>query len=341
MGSLAVVPTDAPLVLGQRIFALRGRTGVLDNRYLRCVLEAPSVRMQLDQRSSGTTVTGIRQSELTRVRLPLPSVAVQRRIVDILEDHLSRLDAVKLELQAARIRLKAMRKSILLALIPEKERFPASWRQATVAEAGLIELGRQRHPDWHTGPNMRPYLRVANVFEDRFDLRDVKEMHWPEGVFERFKLHSGDVLLNEGQSPELVGRPALYRGTPKDVAFTNSLIRFQANADVLPEFALLVFRRHLHAGRFRSEARITTNIAHLSAARLKPIEFPIPSLQEQSRLVGLARERLDSGSRIEQQVAAVASREGALRRSLLDAAFSGRLTGRASDMDRVEEMADV
>jgi hypothetical protein len=44
---------------------------------------------------------------------------------------------------------------------------------------------------------MKPYLRVANVFEDRIDARDVMEMDF-SGVFERYRLIPGDVLLNEG-----------------------------------------------------------------------------------------------------------------------------------------------
>lgn len=69
------------------------------------------------------------------------------------------------------------------------------------------------------------------------------------------------MLLNEGQTPELLGRPAMYRGEPPGVAFTDSLIRFNAGERVDPEFALLVFRRHMRAGRFKRESRITTNIA--------------------------------------------------------------------------------
>lgn len=168
---------------------------------------------------------------------------------------------------------------------------PTGWVWSSVAEVGKVELGRQRHPHWHTGPNMRPYLRVANVFEDRIDVSDLKEMDFT-GVFERFKLHPGDVLLNEGQTPELLGRPAIYRGYPESVAFTNSLIRFQAGPDVTPEWALLVFRHHMHSGRFKRESRITTNIAHLSATRLKAVEFPVPPLDEQRRIVEILEDHL-------------------------------------------------
>jgi type I restriction enzyme S subunit len=164
------------------------------------------------------------------------------------------------------------------------------------------------------------------------------EMHWPDDTFDRFKLEPGDVLLNEGQSPHLLGRPAIYRGVPSDVAFTNSLLRFKACDGVLPEFALLVFRRHMHAGRFARESRITTNIAHLSARRLKPIEFPIPPVTEQLSIVHEARERLDSVARIEAELKRSQTHALHLRRSLLAAAFSGRLTSSPADALQPEEM---
>ena len=128
---------------------------------------------------------------------------------------------------------------------------------------------------------MKPYLRVANVFEDRIDATDVMQMHFDEADFEKFRLRSGDVLLNEGQSPELLGRPAAYQGEPPDVAFTNSLIRFVPKPGVTSEWALLVFRRHMHMGRFQQESRITTNIAHLALGRFRTVEFPVPPLEVQ------------------------------------------------------------
>jgi type I restriction enzyme S subunit len=214
------------------------------------------------------------------------------------------------------------------------------WRMTTVGGAGRLQLGRARHPDWHVGPEMRPYLRVANVFEDRIVTDDVMTMDF-SGVFEKYRLHPGDILLNEGQSPHLLGRPAIYRGQPADVAFTNSLIRFQASAEVLPEWALLVFRRHMRSGRFRRESRITTNIAHLSMTRLKEVEFPIPPLGEQVRRVEWAGEALLGLARMRENAAQARKRSAGLRRALLDAAFTGRLVGRSVDTEIVEELAGV
>lgn len=330
-GDAAVYTGTQPAVITADCIRLRPIDD-FDPRFIALAMQAPVVKRQVELITSGIAQ---RKVSLARFRsglsIPVPPLEEQRRIVDTLEDHLSRLDAATAYLATAGCRLGAMTTAVLRDAIPDVTSYPATWERSTTAGAGTVELGRQRHPDWHTGPNMRPYLRVANVFEDRIDTSDVMQMHWPAGVFERFQLHDGDVLLNEGQSPDYLGRPAIYRGEPADTAFTNSLIRFRASGRVLPEFALLVFRRHMRSGRFKQESRITTNIAHLSAARLKSIEFPVPPLEEQIGIVSAVRDQLAAIDRMRVEVRQAASHAPALRRSLLAAAFSGRLTGGSLD----------
>lgn len=177
-------------------------------------------------------------------------------------------------------------------------KIPAGWTWAKVRDVGQVKLGRQRSPQHHSGKHMRPYLRVANVYDARIDLCDVMEMNFTPEEYETFRLEPGDVLLNEGQSLEWVGRAAIYRGDPKGACFQNTLIRFRAGPRVLPEFALLVFRHYVYSQRFRRIARWTTNIAHLGSDRFAEVEFPVPPIREQQRIVACADEqftRLDAG----------------------------------------------
>src|SRR5436309_706375 len=104
---------------------------------------------------------------------------------------------------------------------------PPGWCWAKVCEVGAVKLGRQRSPEHHTGDHMRPYLRVANVYEDRIDLSDVLEMNFTPEEFEQYQLRYGDILLNEGQSLEWVGRPAMYRDELPGSCFQNTLVRFR------------------------------------------------------------------------------------------------------------------
>jgi type I restriction enzyme S subunit len=184
---------------------------------------------------------------------------------------------------------------------------PNTWTWARTGDLAEVRLGKARSPASNYGPHMRPYLRVANVLEDRIDTSDITEMNFSPEEYEIYALRSGDILLNDGQSPELVGRPAVYRGEIPYACYQNHLLRFRAGPEVDPEFAVLVFRHYLHAGRFRDVARWTTNIATLSLKRFSDLPFPLPPIEEQAEIVGRARQLLSE----------TASQQAGLRESLL------------------------
>lgn len=214
---------------------------------------------------------------------------------------------------------------------------PDGWAWATVDQTGEVQLGRQRAPRYHSGPNMVPYLRVANVFEDRIDISDVMEMHFSTEDEAAFKLNYNDILLNEGQSLELVGRPAIYRDELPRACFTNTLVRFRPETDVVPEYALALFRYYMHSGRFQKIATITTNIAHLGAGRFAQLEFPLPSHAEQVEIVQRLSEQFAQTS---QQAAAVElglKQAAAQRQNILNSALAGQLV----PQDPNDEPADV
>ena len=83
LGEVAQLGTDK-IALAQRVLTLCGKPGLLDNTFLRYVLQTVYVQGQLLARGSGTTVIGIKQSELRKVLLPVPSLSEQRAIAAIL-----------------------------------------------------------------------------------------------------------------------------------------------------------------------------------------------------------------------------------------------------------------
>lgn len=296
----------------------------IDARYVSYALQRPALRRAVAEQIHGVGRPRLGMVGIRQLSIPLAPLGEQTRVVAALDEHLSRLQAAESAALSAAHRVIALERSIITEASATLDPLP-HWRVMTVADAGEVKLGLQRSPKRHSGPNMRPYLRVANVFEDRIDVSDVMTMDISDAEWERFQLRDGDVLLNEGQSPEFLGRPAIYRGDPPDVAFTNSLIRFKANEDVDPEWALLVFRSHMHNRRFMRESQITTNIAHLAAGRFKTVEFPLPPIEEQRARVAMARARLDACARLRREAEGSLSRARALRRSILAAAFTGQL----------------
>ena len=90
-----VMTTEAPLgevaqldgtkvALAQRVITLRGKPDLLDNTFLKFLLQSSDVQEELRSRGTGTTVVGIRQSELRKVSLTLPPLSEQKAIAGVL-----------------------------------------------------------------------------------------------------------------------------------------------------------------------------------------------------------------------------------------------------------------
>jgi type I restriction enzyme, S subunit len=163
---------------------------------------------------------------------------------------------------------------------------PEGWRRDAIGSLGHVHAGRQRSPHFTDG-RARPYLRVANVFDGFIRTSDVLEMPFADSEFQRYRLTDGDILLNEGQSLDLVGRAAIYRGQPPECAFQNTLVRFRVGTDLTPNYAFQLFR-HLHkSGVFASIATQTTSIAHLGVGRFAGLEVLVPPLAEQRKITAI------------------------------------------------------
>ena len=70
--------------IAQRLLTLRGKQGILDNEYLLYYLQSPIGQALLRARETGTTVTGIKQSEFRKIQIYIPDIENQRKIGGIL-----------------------------------------------------------------------------------------------------------------------------------------------------------------------------------------------------------------------------------------------------------------
>ena len=219
-----------------------------------------------------------------------PEVAEQQKIANCLSslDELVAAQAHKVEA------LKTHKKGMMQQLFPRKGesqprlRFPefrdaGEWEVMRVDDHGTVLAGKAlavKAP----GP-LRPYLRTKNVLDGLIDLSDVLKMPMTDAEFSRFEILDGDVLLNEGQALELVGRASIYRSEFRErCAMQNQLLRFRAFPATCAEFAAQYFRKCQKDGTFANVATKTTSVAHLGSSRFSALELAWPWLPEQQRI---------------------------------------------------------
>lgn len=214
---------------------------------------------------------------------------------------------------------------------------PEGWCWASVDQVGDVLLGRQRAPQYLTGKWSRPYLRVANIKDDRIDFDDIESMDFDDEHFAKYQLLPGDILVSEGQSPHLVGQSAIYRGGIDGLCFQKTLHRFRAvSGGPSPEFAQIVFRAHVRLSVFKAVAAITTNIAHLTLEKFKISRFPLPPLSEQVRIETEVSRILTIADAVDGQAAREKVRLARLRQGVLKWGFEGKLV----DQDPADEPAE-
>lgn len=155
-------------LLNQRVCRLRVRDKGLYNEGFLSMCIQPYLDA-VHAVTSSITVKHLSSRTIEDLPVPLPPRAEQERIVAVIEEHFPRLDAAEAVLQSSERRIGTLEKAILIEASAVVAPL-THWKIVTVADAGSVGLGLQRSPKRHNGPNMRPYLRVANVFKDSLSL---------------------------------------------------------------------------------------------------------------------------------------------------------------------------
>lgn len=198
---------------------------------------------------------------------------------------------------------------------------PEDWRRTTIGEVAEVRLGRQRSPKNHSGNQMRPYLRAANV--DWYGLRpdDIKEMNFTEDEMETYALRENDILVVEGSgSATEVGKCALVPERFVGHAFQNTLIRVRAGDDVNPRWLMYRINAEAELGGFLKLAR-GSGIFHLGSTRTGKWPVAIPPMPEQRAVVETIERMLSYLTSAHGDVIKGLERTDPLRRSVLSRTF--------------------
>jgi type I restriction enzyme S subunit len=278
------------VILGGDILVIRTDKRSINGEFLARYIR--HLERKVLQLVSGSTVFHLYASSMEKLVLSFPPEhAEQQKIAKCLSS-VDELIAVQAQKVAA---LKTHKKGLMQQLFPREGetqprlRLPefqnaGEWESKRVDEKGNVLAGKALAVN-APGP-LRPYLRTKNVLDGAIALTDVLTMPMTDAEFCRFEILDGDILLNEGQSMELVGRASIYRGEfGERCAMQNQLLRFRSFPSTCPEFAEQAFRKCQKDGTFADIATKTTSVAHLGSSRFSALELAWPpTLPEQQRI---------------------------------------------------------
>ncbi|HET6381848.1 MAG TPA: restriction endonuclease subunit S, partial [Armatimonadota bacterium] len=170
-----------------------------------------------------------------------------------------------------------------------------------------------------------PVLRMGNIQRGALDLSSLKYLPENHAEFPELLLAGGELLFNRTNSPELVGKCAVYRGTPTRCSYASYLIALELLPGCHPDYLSYFVNSTL--GRLWVASVVIQQVgqANVNGTKLKALVFPLPPVAEQHRIVAEVDRRLSIIDGLEAGVEANLKRAERLRQSILKRAFEGNL----------------
>ena len=141
-------------------------------------------------------------------------------------------------------------------------------------------------------------------------------------------------------SASQIGRAAMWDGSLENCVHQNHLIRVRPGAGLLPAYLEVVWNSPENRQLLTSLASSSSGLHTLSVSKLKQLRIPVPPLEAQQALLTRFGDLRYAHARLSRTLEETASRSVQQRRAVLAAAFEGKLTGRHTDAEVIEELTD-
>lgn len=201
---------------------------------------------------------------------------------------------------------------------------PEGWSIALIADvAHSVSPGFASGKHASDG-NGYPHMRPMNIDRSgRIDLTVVKSVPSTEGRV----LSPGDILFNNTNSPDLVGKTALIGEREAGFAFSNHMTRVRVDESISPGYVAHYLQFLWVSGYMKHRCTNHVNQASISSNTLaQTVPLLVPPSSEQLRIVEKLEELLSDIDAGAAELKAAQRKLALYRQSLLKAAVEGALT---------------
>jgi type I restriction enzyme S subunit len=277
VGRFAVVcEAEAGWLCGTGSIRIRLNCPDIDIAYVRRYLQQESVAKWLGHHAKGVTMPNLNTTVIRALPFVYPPLPEQRRIAEILD----KADALRAKRRAALTQLDTLTQSIFLDMFGDPATNPKGWPVRTIRD--LLESASYGTSEKSEASGQFAVLRMNNITRTgETDLSDLKYMNLDESERDRYLVRTGDVLFNRTNSPELVGKTAIFREA-RPMAYAGYLIRLRVNRENDPEYLACFLNTGYSKRVLRGMCKSIIGMANINATEVQAIRIPQPPVRLQN-----------------------------------------------------------
>ena len=257
--------------------------------------------------------------QYSKIKVKIPPVPEQERIVAKIEELFSELDNGVETLKKIKQQLAVYRQAVYASVYQENDMRP-------ITDFFDVSGGLTKNSKRNELSLKMPYLRVANVYYNELDLSEIKFIGVSENEVQKTTLKKDDLLFIEGNgSKEQIGRVAMWDGSIENCLHQNHLIKGRPLGNMLPQYALFYLISAHGRKQILRVASSTSGLYTLSTNKVRNLLIPFVDIENQKQCISIIEERLSVCDSIEKTVDTALQQAEAMRQSILKKAFEGEL----------------
>lgn len=250
--------------------------------YLYIVIKSETVRNKIDSLKEVGARFRFDFNRWDLIQIPLPSLSEQERIVGILDTFTSSIENLKEQISQRRKQYEHYRDKLL-----DLEGKPGV-EMKTLGEVFVFKNGLNKGKEFFG--KGKPIIMFSNVFNSRFITGSMikNRVEISSEELERINAHIGDVFFTRtSETQEDVGYSSVLIEDVGECTYAGFLIRARPITNLLmPSYCKYCFSTRSIRDSIVSKSSFTTR-ASLTGGGLSDVQIPLPSLQEQSRIVSI------------------------------------------------------
>lgn len=275
----------------------------------------------------------IRLSDIENWIIRIPAFVEQLEIANILLKTENLVNQRKQSIET----LEALVKSVFLEMFGDPKLNDKYWPRKKIGkiiDSTQYGVGRKSN-DEAVG---MPMLRMNNItYAGNIDLKDIKWIELSEEEREKYNLKKRDLLFNRTNSPELVGKTAVWEF---DEAFTFAgylvRIRFK-ESEINPYFVSAYLNSKYGKQLLYFKAKPSNNMSNISPSLLERLEIVIPPIELQNKYELVVKAINQRKEEIRKSLVILET----LFQSLLQKAFRGELILNNSEYSFQKAVTDL
>lgn len=278
VGAVALAEADYPnLALSDKTLRLVPNAHALPE-YLIHALRQKYVRDYIEARATGTSgsMRNISQATLLDIPIPLPPLPEQKRIAAILD----KADAIRRKRQEAIRLTEELLRSAFLEMFGDPVTNPKGWKTLPLGE--LVSNGPTNglyKPASYYGRGV-PIVRIDSFYDgELIDQLELKLLAASAEEVDRYRVSSGDVLINRVNSREYLGKSAFVRIDIANLVYESNMMRLTPDAHRLDgQYLVDLLQTGYIKGQIANCAKDAVNQASINQTDVRSFMIRCPPL---------------------------------------------------------------